>query len=102
MKVKSTELKTHLGRYLRAVEQDLTTIEVCIRDRTIAYLIPATNEGSRSPCEASPLLALKRVGVKVQSPTFPGEEVALSGPVLAGDGREDVVTTDEMRGGRDW
>ncbi len=102
MKVNSAELKTHLGKYLRAVEQDAATLEVCVRERTVAYLVPA-QQGSRSgAAEDFPLLALKQAGMKIRMPAAASHGTSLPLPVLAGDGQVDVVSTDEMRKGRDW
>ncbi len=106
MKVKSAEFKTHLGKYLRIVEQESTALEICVRDRTVAYLVPANAFGGGVGVGGSsddlPLMALKRAGMKVEmaSGRCGGDE--LGGPVVAGDGREDVVTVDRMRQGRDW
>ncbi len=103
VKVNSAELKTHLGRYLRTVEQDLTTFEVRVRDRTVAYLIPAKSPGQPTGSPTNPaLLELGAVGIKIDSTLPLRQEGSLPGPVLAGDRREDVVTTDEMRKERDW
>lgn len=104
MKVNSAELKMHLGRYLRDVEQGQLPLEVCIRDRTVAYLVPANLAGQwpESPerAEALPFLSLKQAGFKVEMATNPaGVQIR---PVLAGDGRNHVVTVEEMRRGRDW
>ncbi len=103
VKVNSSELKTHLGQYLRSVERDSTTLEICIRDRTVAYLVPA-NQTVRlsSVAQDSPLLALKQAGMLLQSPQGGHPSIPLPAPVLAGDGREDASSTDSMRAGRDW
>ena len=102
MKVNSAELKLHLGRYLRSVERDSATLEVCIRDRTVAYLIPATDSPSgRLPGRDDvPELILKKAGFKVEVPKNPTEP--LPEPVVAGDGLKKVATVEAMRGGRDW
>lgn len=103
MKVNSAELKTNLGRYLRTVEQDLTTLEVRVRDRTVAYLIPANPAGQPpgSSTDAS-LLQLKTVGINIDSAPSVRRKGDLAPPVLAGDRREDVITVDQMRQERDW
>lgn len=102
VKVNSADLKTHLGRYLRSVEQESATWEICIRDRTVAYLIPASpSEVASANLPHSPLLALNRAGMKIEMATrFSRGDLAE--PVVAGDGRQDVVTVDEMRRGREW
>lgn len=101
MKVNSAELKLHLGRYLRSVEQDSATLEVCIRDRTVAFLIPADSPSGRLPGRDDvPELILKKAGFKVEVPTNSTE--LLPEPVVAGDGLKKVATVEAMRGGRDW
>jgi len=105
MKVNSAELKVHLGRYLREVEQELTTLEICVRDRTVAYLVPASFSDAGRAVGISgdlPALALKKSGMKVEMASRPREREALAKPVRAGDGRKDVITVTEMRRGRDW
>jgi antitoxin (DNA-binding transcriptional repressor) of toxin-antitoxin stability system len=101
MKVMSAELKTHLGKYLRAVEQDRVTLEVCLRDRTVAYLVPASGSlpvsSSHSPHEV-----LSRVGIRLDSSSPRHSKAQLAPPVLAGDGREDLATVGAMREGREW
>jgi antitoxin (DNA-binding transcriptional repressor) of toxin-antitoxin stability system len=101
MKVMSAELKTHLGKYLREVEQNRVTLEVCLRDRTVAYLVPAIGPlpvgASHSPREA-----LTLAGIRLDSSSPRRAKSQLSPPVLAGDGREDLSSVAAMRGDRDW
>lgn len=101
MKVMSAELKTHLGKYLREVEQNRVTLEVCLRDRTVAYLVPANGTlpvySSHSPREA-----LSREGIKLDSSSPRRAKAQIAPPVLAGDGRDDLATVAAMREGRDW
>lgn len=101
MKVMSAELKTHLGKYLREVEQNRVTLEVCLRDRTVAYLVPSIGPlpvgVSHSPREA-----LGRVGIRLDPSSPRRAKAQISPPVLAGDGREDLSTVAAMRGDRDW
>jgi len=101
MKVNSAELKTHLGRYLRTVEQDRVTLEVRLRDRTVAYMIPSSDAGKAVASAGDlPLHELKRVGMKMDVPIR--GKASLEPPLLAGDQREDVVTVERMRQERDW
>jgi len=101
MRVMSTELKTHLGKYLREVEQNRVTLEVCLRDRTVAYLVPAIGPlpvgASHSPREA-----LSLAGIRLDSSSPRRAKAQISPPVLAGDGREDLSSVSAMRGDRDW
>jgi prevent-host-death family protein len=106
MKVKVGELKTHLSSYLRKVEADGETLEVCVRERPVAYLIPAPKEGEGSPETAgsagSLSTRLKAQGLLVHgSPVVPIKG-KLPVPRLAGDHRSDVDSVAEMRGERDW
>lgn len=101
MVVNSAELKTHLGRYLRTVEQDAVTLEVRVRDRTVAYMVPAKAAESLDKGVHAEL-ALKRLGIEVDGGSRPRKLCPLPEPVLAGDGRDDVVTVAAMREGRDW
>jgi len=41
MKVKVGQLKTHLSRYLKDVKETGESIEVCVREDTVAYLTPS-------------------------------------------------------------
>lgn len=104
MKVNSAELKTHLGRYLRAVEQDRATLEVRLRDRTVAFLIPACDAGQslENTSGGLPAYELKRAGMRMDSTVPFRGKTRLAQPILAGDQREDVVTVERMRQERDW
>lgn len=103
VKVKSAELKIHLGRYLRQVEQEGATLEVCVRERTVAYLVPARPaDGWGKGAEAGVLSSLKPLGLNVSRATRSSGGGTLPDPVQAGDGREDIVTVEELRRGRDW
>ena len=101
VKVMSTVLKTHLGKYLREVEQNRSTLEVCLRNRTVAYLVPAIGPlpvgGSHSQREA-----LSLAGIRLDSSSPRRAKAQISPPVLAGDGREDLSSVAAMRGDRDW
>jgi len=44
MRVKVGELKTHLSKYLRELEGSDEPIEVCVREKTVAYLRSAKVE----------------------------------------------------------
>jgi antitoxin (DNA-binding transcriptional repressor) of toxin-antitoxin stability system len=101
MKVMSAELKTHLGKYLREVEQNRVTLEVCLRDRTVAYLVPATGP-LPTGAPHSPREALSRVGIRLDSSSPRRAKAQIAPPVLAGDGREDLSSVAAMREDRDW
>lgn len=101
MKVMSAELKTHLGKYLREVEQNQVTLEVCLRDRTVAYLIPATGP-MLVGAPHSPHEALSHAGIMLDSSSPRRAKAQIAPPVLAGDGRDDLTSVAVMREGRDW
>jgi len=106
MKVQSAELKTRLGYYLRTVEQNGACLEVCVRDRTVAYLIPSIN-AALPPSEylkdgALLSFALEQSGLNVQRATNTAGALEMAEPVLAGDGREDLITVETMKQSRDW
>jgi len=106
MRVKSAELKTHLARYLRLVQETGEEIEVCVREKPVAYLTPAREE----PMNAARNLEIHRleaafqaVGLTLAAPASPpAAEIHLPMPALAEDGRADLCTVEEMRGQQDW
>jgi antitoxin (DNA-binding transcriptional repressor) of toxin-antitoxin stability system len=106
MKVKSAELKTHLSHYLRLLQETGEEIEVCVRDKSVAYLSPAKEDpGSESrKVEIRKLeAAFQTVGITLSAPSLPNaNQIPLPTPTLAGDGRSDVCTVEEMRNHRDW
>jgi prevent-host-death family protein len=106
MKVKSAELKAHLSHYLRLVQETGEEIEVCVRDESVAYLSPA-KEGPG--CESRKMeirkleAAFQTVGITLSAPLLPNATgIPLPTPTLAGDGRSDVCSVEEMRHHRDW
>lgn len=105
MKVKSAELKTHLSQYLRMVQETGEGIEVCVRDKSVAYLSPAKEDPN---CESRTVAirkleaAFQTVGITLSAPTTPATRIPLPTPTMAGDGRSDVCTVQEMRQHRDW
>lgn len=106
MKVNSVELKTRLGHYLREIERGGVPVEVSVRNRPVAMLVPCgewelseetnTSEGRRL------VHALEGLGMKVEPTSVRGPAPDLGEPVVAGDGRTDVVSVAEMGGERDW
>ena len=106
MKVKVGELKTHLSSYLRKVEADGESLEVCVRERPVAYLVPAAAGKDRSAEVAgstgSLLARLKAQGLSVSGTAVAPGKVELPEPRLAGDRRKNVESVREMRSGRDW
>jgi len=105
MEVSSVELKTRLGHYLRTVEQTGEAIDVSVRGRAVATLLPhpSTTKQSTPEGDATTALnqALQRSGLKVEAAQRPVGKGTIN-PYRAGDGREDIVTVEAMRGSRDW
>ncbi len=100
MKVKLGQLKAHLSRFLRELGQNGEPLEVCIRERTVAYLTPV-----RQPqdAEREPLAArLRDAGLALAQPAREPAKPDLDAPEPAGDGRTDLVTVAEMRAARAW
>jgi antitoxin (DNA-binding transcriptional repressor) of toxin-antitoxin stability system len=67
MKVKVGQLKTHLSRYLKDVKETGESIEVCVREDTVAYLTPSAPPGTASLPQPDLELArqLKADGISV-------------------------------------
>jgi len=65
MRVKVAELKTHLSKYLRQIEQDGEPIEVCVREDSVAYLTPARTHDSTRPKKQQLAQQLQAVGIQV-------------------------------------
>jgi len=103
VKVKVGDLKTHLSRYLRTVDETGLTLEVCVRDETVAYLVPANAKGA-SVQDADRKLRQHLSDVNLRWDPAGSALVAEFNPhpVMAGDGRPDVVTTDAMRSASNW
>ena len=106
MKVSSVELKTRLGHYLRHVEHGGAPVEISVRSRPVAMLVPC---GEWEPSEATGantgrqlVHALEGLGLKVEPASVRGQAPGLGEPVTAGDGRTDVDSVAQMRGERDW
>lgn len=106
MKVKSAELKTHLSHYLRLIQETGEGIEVCVRDKSVAYLSPAKEDPTSESRNAEIRkleAAFQTVGITLSAPLTRMETgIPLPTPTLAGDGRSDVCTVQEMRKHRDW
>jgi antitoxin (DNA-binding transcriptional repressor) of toxin-antitoxin stability system len=69
MKVKLGQLKTHLSRYLKDVRETGNPIEVCVREETVAYLMPSIQATAvtRSQANLELARALESDGIKVSS-----------------------------------
>lgn len=109
MRVKTAELKTHLSRYLRIVQETGEDIEVCVRDTPVAYLT-RTKEAPMNTAlqiESRQLeAAFQSVGLTLVAPAVaPSGQPStrrLPTPSISGDERTDVDTIQETRRQRDW
>ncbi len=100
MKVKVGELKTHLSSYLRKIEEDGEPVEVCVRERTVAYLTPA--QETSDSCDNTLKKQLLDAGIEWNGVGGSSLKNWSIEPEVAGDGRVDLESTDSMRTGRDW
>ncbi|OQA25107.1 MAG: hypothetical protein BWY59_01905 [Verrucomicrobia bacterium ADurb.Bin345] len=100
MKVKVAQLKTHLSRYLRELEREGGSIEICVRERPVAYLASART-APESGETAQQQQRLQAVGLKWTPSNVPAEKFEPA-PVPAGDGRKNVASVQRMRSERDW
>ena len=105
MKVKVADLKANLSRHLRQLQKTGGTIEVCVREDSVAYLTPASagvpdqvaarqNEALRVRLHAAGL-----VWTTECKPSHPLPPIQAA---IARDGRTDVATVSAMRAERDW
>ncbi|AKJ64466.1 hypothetical protein [Kiritimatiella glycovorans] len=101
MKVKVGELKAHLSRYLRELEGQDEPLEVCVRERTVAYMVPAGGENEVKDERRRLHARLKQAGLILSEHPSDGDS-DLNPPVTAGDGREDINTVQKMRGAKSW
>lgn len=106
VRVKSAELKTRLSHYLHLVHETGEEIEVCIREKPVAYLtrtkdhpMNAADDPGIRELEA----AFRTAGITLVGPVSPPTaENRLPVPRVAGDGRSDLSTAEETRRQRDW
>ncbi len=105
MKVKTGELKTHLSRYLRQLKDSEEGIVVCVRDQPVAYL--TSIKGSATDNALNRETAVLRQRLQSVGLLLGGRPPGTDPPVtllpqVAGDGRTDVCSIEQMRGARDW
>jgi len=105
MEISSVELKTRLGHYLRTVEQTGEAIDVSVRGRAVATLLPhssATKQSAREGDATTALnQALQRGGLRVEAARRPPQKATVK-PHRAGDGRDDIDTVEAMRSSKNW
>ncbi|MBU0679368.1 MAG: hypothetical protein KJ626_14810 [Verrucomicrobia bacterium] len=101
MKVKIGALKTNLSRYVQDLREGGEPIEVCVREKTVAYLSAAPIAQASAEAEARALdaelagsgLRLERRGGELPRGIVPGR---------AGDGRSDIDSVQQIRSEKDW
>jgi antitoxin (DNA-binding transcriptional repressor) of toxin-antitoxin stability system len=105
MQVKTAELKANLSRYVRQVRETGESIEVLLRDETVAYLTPAHVGHHTTAEEEAKRRALERsfseMGLSCQLATNPAT-LPHTEAVVAGDGRRDIATVSKIRNEKDW
>lgn len=105
MKVKIGELKAHFSRYVRDLQKHGEPIEVCVREKPVAYLTTAEQPAHDGFGHAE-LTRMVRQFEAAGLRWFPAPAGSLANfkaaPVTAGDDRADVKTVERMRAERDW
>jgi prevent-host-death family protein len=100
MKVRTGELKTHLSHYLRKVRETGEALEVCVREETVAYLVPA-RDVRQTAYDDELRSRLSRIGLTLSN-DHPKKKSRLPHPAAALDGKTDVDTIQAMRAEKDW
>lgn len=99
MKIKTGELKTHLSHYLKKVRENGERLEVCVREETVAYLIPAQRQSN--PHDDGLLDKLSHTGLSLAHSDH-RKPHRLPSPLPAKDGRTDIPTVETIRKEKDW
>ena len=104
MKVKTAELKANLSRYVRKVRETGETIEILLRDETVAYLTPAVTAKPIDQQEQAERLRLERAfaGAGLECEWSSEPHLSRPSPTLAGDGYSDVNSTEAIRAEKNW
>jgi antitoxin (DNA-binding transcriptional repressor) of toxin-antitoxin stability system len=114
-RIKTSELKTHLAHYLRELGEGGEAIEVCVREEPVAYLTSVKGRRAEVRDDAAAereVVALderlRAEGLRVDRASWlrnwqvqPAFDMAVPPPV-AGDGRTDVSSVEQMRLGAGW
>jgi prevent-host-death family protein len=101
MKVKVGQLKAHLSKYLREVQETGEPIEVCVREKPVAYLTPISDVAADELQERKVLEEkLKLRGIKVVQ--WGQNRGPLPKPGKPGDGKTIENTIVAMREEKDW
>lgn len=99
MKMKIGELKTHLSKMVKEVNASQEPLEVCVREETVAYLVPVSKEAPKqidSELEGK----IKQSGLTI---TQVGRKKGkLPRPVKSKKGEYTANTVVRMREEKDW
>jgi antitoxin (DNA-binding transcriptional repressor) of toxin-antitoxin stability system len=102
MKVKVGQLKAGLSQYLREMQESGEPIEVCVREKAVAYLTPIVREGEKGTSLGPETIeSLRAAGIRVvPAKKNKGDWVPVPGKAL--DGLAMANTVVAMRGEKDW
>lgn len=99
MKVKVGQLKAHLSRYLREIQETGESLEVCVRETPVAYLTPIGEEKEENP-PPDLVKAMAADGIRIVQWGCKKDFVPTPRP--AGDGKTFKNTVVAMREEKDW
>ena len=105
MKMNIAELKAQLSKVVRELQESGDAVEVCVRERPVAYLTPIlAGTPETGPAAELDRLAgrLSKVGLTLQAPPPSLEPPLLPRLHTAGDQRIDISTAEAMRSGKGW
>ena len=102
MRVNVGQFKAKLSRYLRYVQEKREPLEVCVREKPVAYLTPIRHEPTTEPGMDPNLVdRLRASGLTVVPPKRPkGDWVPRPGKAQAGKSAPNSVVA--MRAEKDW
>ncbi|MCC5848841.1 MAG: hypothetical protein JJU29_12190 [Verrucomicrobia bacterium] len=102
MKVKVGQLKAHLSQYLREMEASGEPIEVCVRERPVAYLTPIIEDGGKENVPPPELVkSLAANGIRIAQWGRKMDDFVPT-PRPAGDGKQIENSVVAMREEKDW
>lgn len=99
MKVNVGKFKAHLSQYLRELDDQNEPLEICVHDKTVAYLT-STNKMHERP-DGLDFNTLRSTGLELL-PAQSAQTIPLDKPVVAGDNHTHIETVSSMRGSKDW
>ena len=105
MKVKVADLKAHLSRHLRQLKKTGETIEVCVREDSVAYLTPASAgvpDQNAARHNDALRLRLHAAGLVMATEGKTPQPLPAIQASVARDGRTDIATAAALRAERDW